>query len=266
MSLVNVAHTRYLKSISCGGVPCLDGHEVWQLVTPPDTNLCSSQYTGPTQPPGSFLAESFVKPPVKITLTFREPFALWGIVVGPTVGRHRLRTLIVTVTTSARHRRPVPYHAAKGKAREFPQASGFSPQVVSLGTLVIPELKGDTLGGLSPHQVGFRRTRALYGERTQFSDLVFPDTDIQWQPFPREPRGLTHVTTVELVITGVYGSSLVGLASLQVLGVPRTILHQHRSLHTLPVDNDDPLSTNLVSQDLPAEFLDPITTDVMREP
>ncbi|KAJ1965364.1 RING finger protein 37 [Dispira parvispora] len=266
MSLVNVAHTRYLKSISCGGVPCRDGHEVWQLVTPPEANLQLSHYTGPTQPPGSFLTEPFVKPPVKITLTFQEPFALWGIVVGPTVGRHRLRTLTTTVTTSVRQRRPAPYHAAKGSASRLPQASGFTPQVVSLGTLVIPEVKEDTMNGLQSQRVGFRRTRALPGERTQFSDLVFPDTDIQWHAFPREPRGLAHVTTVELTITGVYGSSVVSLASLQVLGVPRTILHRQKSLHTLPVVNDDPLSAGSIEQDVPTEFLDPITTDVMREP
>ncbi|RKP37600.1 hypothetical protein BJ085DRAFT_30280 [Dimargaris cristalligena] len=275
MHVVNLVQPNYLQAISCEPTPTRDGHEVENLLSPvPNSNHSDPLgYSNVMSKPVSFMAESFVKPPVKISLEFRAPIYLWG---------HR------------HHHHP--YATKFGSQSLGPLHQPRPPVPMSLGTFNVP----------APTNTNKQRILGLcsskpipdFDVRQQIAEIYPRGDQIQWYHFQREPRNLNRIARLDLYITSVHGPSLVALQSLQVWGLidqPMTTTanssptgageeyvksgesQSPSSSPTEPICNshhDSPTphhlinerTANPVEEVVPADFLDALTYEVVKNP
>ncbi|KAK6494811.1 RING finger protein 37-like isoform X2 [Huso huso] len=261
--VINLCLPHFRPSIYCNKV-CADGYEV--------SNLISED---PSLRRRGFRAEYFIRPPVHVTLSFPFSTEIRRVDVDMmTGGTDRGQTSRgLEIFTSSTSCKPVSDSAESGSSN----SPAFSDKDVFtlLGKAVLKEHCQASFS----HR-GYRRRPPFHSGDPPALD----SSTVQHQEFwSKGPASLSSVTHLRICLSHTGGSCPVGLRKLEVWGQPSRscsqdvidrVLKAHlESQRTVPALLSLPFPPAAVlpleangTSDIPEEFLDPITQEVMTLP
>ncbi|ORX99665.1 U-box-domain-containing protein [Basidiobolus meristosporus CBS 931.73] len=159
-----------------------DGHELTTLL-----RTTKSESIG-------FLCERFVKPPVEITIEFKHPISLTGIVVNPKLGIHTLQV--------------ISFSASAGVSSEA------GSQYTFCGKLEYQENKLKYIGCYNPDF----QLDEVYEAMTKAGTKCISKQDLA--PFSRGLHGLHNIKSLKITVLRVQKSGIPGLRYLEIWGQP----------------------------------------------
>ncbi|KAJ1942262.1 RING finger protein 37 [Linderina pennispora] len=222
--LFNFADTRIGTTIS-SNYPSTTGYE--------PTNLIHPSAAG-------FLSESFVRPPVELTLTFPYSLSLAAILINPRIRLYHVKHLAISAQCQSDAWLPLKRLAWDTKSSE-------------VAAVYNPEIGADMCAN------------------------SIPERHIQqWQPIhlgrASDARMLHAVQCLKIRITGMHNMSVVALGGIKVYGQPSQQMTHGRDAKFTAARRilAPPPALSAAAQPpadrIPPEFIDPITQEAMRDP
>lgn len=271
--VINLCLPQFRPRIYCNKISA-DGYEVENLIS-----------EDPTKRSRGFRTEYFIKPPVHVTVSFPFSVELCRISMDLTAGAIQSFTGVEVHTS-----------AVAGRAAWNPSEC----RTPDLAEPTIPDKEAFTLVGKvvlkNQNQVTFShrgfKARPPFG----LGETTFPSPTVVTQElWSKGPLSLSHVSHLKICVTHVTGSGIPGIRRLEVWGQPaRTCSQEVTNSVLLAASESLPRDTLLQSQplpmesdcdpggqsedqpapgglpelagvigDVPEEFLDPITLEIM---
>ncbi|KAJ1959590.1 RING finger protein 37, partial [Dipsacomyces acuminosporus] len=202
VELFNYADSRLGARISCD-YPSTNGYEVESLICKQASSQASSQQLlshslSIPQTGNGFMAESFVKPPVEVTIHIPYAVSLAAIVINPRIRVHTAKVVTVFVQSSGRDRWEM------------------------LGRMVWQDAQNARPSGMCNKELG---PQTILAAASQFASSICSSTSISaWTPIERQPGVLHSVKSIRLRISSMHGATILGLGGVEIWGQPSRAL------------------------------------------
>ncbi|XP_064420820.1 RING finger protein 37 [Latimeria chalumnae] len=266
--VINLCLPQYRPRIHCNKV-CADGYEVQNLIS-----------ADPMRKSLGFRAEYFIKPPVHITITFPFNVELYRIDIVAMTGQHHVSTKLEIYTSTSSNKttwEEMLTHGPDSVSQGFSDGDIFT----LVGRAVLKKENKVSLVNRS-----FRL-------RPPFDKIVpesLGDESLSQDLWRKGPSSLVNVTHLKMCISHVAGGIPTGFKRFEVWGQPARscppqVLNSILKLYceSLPQDfkkstthlaefedasrsNSEPMELVETLENIPSDFLDPITLELMPFP
>ncbi|KAJ2876293.1 RING finger protein 37 [Coemansia aciculifera] len=249
IELFDYADTRLHTTLTCE-TPSADSYEATNLLSkihhPPTISLLPS-------PPRSFMAESFVKPPIDLVFQLPYTVSLAAIAIDPRIRQSSAKSINVYILRGTLDA----WHKWILVGRMTWESEEYQP-------------RGLCNKELNPQVVGQVASRLQCGSLCAAGSVV-------WQPIDPPPDTLHSVNIVKLRISAMHQAHALGLGRIEIWAQPSQRLPAHQrtqawasirqTIQPPPIPADlTSAADSSTTDNCPQEFIDTITLSIMQDP